>query len=529
MNTTDSLENIFKTIYKNKGYFTLYGGSVFATFIILLVFFIVFSYFFVMNDLSTIRKNWTTNRCNPAYIPFAGIINKDPHKSVFDSTSSNFNYCLNNVLTSITSDFLLPIHYAMNLGGETVKDITDSIQMVRKKFKSLIDNLENINNELFSKVFSFIIPIQHMFIKFRYILLKTNTTMLTTIYSMIAGYLGLKSFAGAFVQIMIIGLLSLTAMIIPLLLFVFSAPLAVPLLVAFSIVAGFTTSVIVGLEDVIHMSTKSVPHKPHCFDPETEIQLQSGEIKQIRKIAIGDILNDGSKVTGVFKVSRNNMDMYLYKNVVVSGCHNIINHNTNISTPVCNLVEAIYLHNYTNSILYCLNTDSGIIQINNVCFSDWNDIDANELDIIKANLFDIIPYNLSKNNLHTYLESGFVGETKIDLANGGEKNIKDLTIGEKLQGGGRVIGVVVVDSKNTTICNYKILDTSFTSTENITYYLERFGYQNVLYNENKYIQKQILDTKDNPKYLYNILVSNDKFYSNGIQFKDYNFGLEQFL
>jgi hypothetical protein len=538
MNTSsfqnNNLETVFKSIYGKKSYFKLYGGSVFATFLILLIFFIIFSYFYVMNDIKSIRKNWVVNRCNPAYIPFAGMINKDPHKGVMDSTSSNFNYCLNNILTSITSDFLLPIHYAMDLAGSSIKDVTASIQMVRKKFASLIHNLENINNELFGKMFAFVIPIQHMFVKFKDMLLKTNSTILTTLYSMIAGYLGIKSFAGAFVQMMIMGLLALTAIIVPMLMFVFTAPLAIPLLVAFSIVAGFTTSVIVGLEDIIHMSTKSVPDKPHCFDSNTKLKLKSGEIKTISNIEIGDILHDGCKVTGLFKVSRNEMNMFLYKNVVVSGCHNV--KQEKYWLPVQNLVEAIYLPEYNATELYCLNTTTGIININGILFSDWNDIDDEEMKRLRALLFDIDLNNIRKEELHTYLDSGLCEDTMVDLFDGSQRMIRNLSIGDKLKGYGEIIGLVCIDSKDIDVIQLQIGGKVYTMSKNNTYRLEAVGHKNELFNIQKqdngsYINSDMREnsTMEKPNKLYHILVSNGLFYSNGIMFKDYNYGLEQFI
>ena len=56
-------------------YLDKYGGSVLATGLILFSFFLIFSYFYVMNKLKPIKKDWVKQRCNPAVMPFAGLIN----------------------------------------------------------------------------------------------------------------------------------------------------------------------------------------------------------------------------------------------------------------------------------------------------------------------------------------------------------------------------------------------------------------------------------------------------------------------
>ena len=109
-NITDVVNKLYKV-----GYLDKYGGSIFITFITLLIFFILISYFQVQNSLKSIKANWVQDRCNPQYIPFAGLINKQPGMSPLEYTGKNFTSCINNILISITQDFLKPIHYLMDV------------------------------------------------------------------------------------------------------------------------------------------------------------------------------------------------------------------------------------------------------------------------------------------------------------------------------------------------------------------------------------------------------------------------------
>ena len=68
---------------------------------------------------------------------------------------------------------------------------------------------------------------------------------------------------------------------------------------------------------------------------------------------MGDILEDGGIVTATFKLNSQNQDMYLVKNIIVSGGHSI-KHNGKL-VKIKDYSEAEVLkENYTNLYLYNL-------------------------------------------------------------------------------------------------------------------------------------------------------------------------------
>ena len=94
--------NIFEVInklYNKAGFLEKYGGSLWATFIISLIFFLAISYYYVYNNLDPIKADWINQRCKPNVMPFAGIINPpDPNKmSAFEFTQNNFSNSLVNL------------------------------------------------------------------------------------------------------------------------------------------------------------------------------------------------------------------------------------------------------------------------------------------------------------------------------------------------------------------------------------------------------------------------------------------------
>ena len=53
-----------------------------------------------------LKSNWQNIRCDPLYIPFAGIINKPPEKTIAEYTAENFNMCVTKVLKNSTKSSL---------------------------------------------------------------------------------------------------------------------------------------------------------------------------------------------------------------------------------------------------------------------------------------------------------------------------------------------------------------------------------------------------------------------------------------
>ena len=84
---------------------------------------------------------------------------------------------------------------------------------------------------------------------------------------------------------------------------------------------------------------------------------------------------------------------------------------------------------YTEPYLYCLNTTSKKILIDNHIFSDWDEIFEDDICSIQKN--SNYTFYESK-DIHKFLDAGFVGNTKIKLKNNIVKNINYICIGDIL-------------------------------------------------------------------------------------------------
>lgn len=88
--------------------------------------------------LDKVRMNWNQYRCNPAYIPFAGIVRPDV------GVESNFQYCINQFGQSI---FKFIIDAVMSM----FKTLTSSIS----EFSSALPGMRSIFSRMRKVIFSF--------------------------------------------------------------------------------------------------------------------------------------------------------------------------------------------------------------------------------------------------------------------------------------------------------------------------------------------------------------------------------------
>jgi hypothetical protein len=88
-----------------------------------------------------------------------------------------------------------------------------------------------------------------------------------------------------------------------------------------------------------------------------------------------------------------------------------------------------------------LNTSNKIIELNKIVFSDWDEIVDNKLNILNKKNKNI--HNLE--NIHEYLDDGFEENTEIKLHKT-KKKIKEIKIGDILENGTIVYGLVEVDA-----------------------------------------------------------------------------------
>ena len=234
--------------------------------------------------------------------------------------------------------------------------------------------------------------------------------------------------------------------------------------------------------------------------------MNDGSLKKIQFIENGDILRNNNVVTAKIKVVSEGSTMYLLNNLIVSDSH-IVKYNDNW-IPVSKHPKAIKLDYYNEEYLYCLNTTNKVIEINDLIFTDWDEIYDEKLDTI---INKHTPNN-KKELIHTYLDYGFADSTQINTKNNGLIQINKVKINDILENGEKVYGIVEIDGPNL---------------------IEQFKYN---LGENKFVEgyipmlnveKQFIEKKH--KKLYHLLTNNGNFKIQNIVVQDYNAAIDRFL
>ncbi len=116
--------NKINDIYIKRTYLERYGGSVlFAIFAILIVA-CYFVYLNIQNNKEIVKKDWATNKCNPLYMPFAGMIMEPKDMTNMEFTIKNFSECSETILKDIIQVALAPIEAASILISASVSILT---------------------------------------------------------------------------------------------------------------------------------------------------------------------------------------------------------------------------------------------------------------------------------------------------------------------------------------------------------------------------------------------------------------------
>ena len=125
MNTP--LTKAVNKLYEKTSYLDRYGGSlVFAVFTIIGVC-MFFTYYYLKNNSDVIKNNWQQNRCNPLYIPFAGLIINPKNMSKGEYATNNFFHCFGVILKDVVEAALAPIQAASLLMSASVSLIVGTM------------------------------------------------------------------------------------------------------------------------------------------------------------------------------------------------------------------------------------------------------------------------------------------------------------------------------------------------------------------------------------------------------------------
>jgi hypothetical protein len=527
------MDNIFTKIndlYNNKGFLARYGLDVWATAFIILTFFIATAYFYTLNHIQPIKNNWANERCNPAVIPFAGLIQGKSGIESLEYTGENFTGCVQTILQNIVGYALQPIFYTMNVLTETITEVTSASNSVRALMNKIRNSIKVVSEDVMGRSLNITTPLVEMVIAARDVIGKTTGTMTAALYTLFGSYLGMQSLLNFIIQLIFDILLAMTSLIIiSWIVGIFFPPadivaisttaMMIALLIPFIIVEVFLNRVM----DLPTPSPPGIPSKPSCFSGKTIVKLKNKENKLFENLEVGDELWDGSVITTFLKLSSAGEDVYKLNGILVSGTHRVYKDMEWIT--VDKHPNSIRVDDFREPYLYCLNTNTKLIKLSDDIFLDWDEIDYMKLKELRSSCIvdGFLPKNFKHSDIHKYLDVGIHEGMMIELKDGKQVSIKDIEVNDILRFGEQVYGIVKIDASELNgVYEYHLEgDKKIKSSKHILIKDTDLG----IFNAGNLSGLEI----EKPKYLYHILTNTGTYIVDGVRIGDYNTGIDMHL
>lgn len=242
----------FKFMYKNKVHDDFMSCIAWST-IIIFAYCCGYAYLKIRENTRLIQTNWIQYRCNPAYMMFAGnvMLPNGTTKEKMNFTETNFEYCVQNELKSISSLFMEPIYYAQSLVINVLHAIADVLNEIRTLIDKIRDAISSIILDIMSRGLNVMQPIIGMFLSMRDMMGKIQGIMTASLYTLLGIYDTLQSGLRSTFEVIVIILIAMGAAIIALWVAVAIAaafgPFGLPVVIASTAAATVMTAIYIGI------------------------------------------------------------------------------------------------------------------------------------------------------------------------------------------------------------------------------------------------------------------------------------------
>ena len=146
-------------------------------------------------NIVDIRNNWSKYRCNPLYMPFAGLIDEKT------GTSGNFQRCMNLIgkdLVSIMSD---TFGAQIALITEALLSILNPLKMFRSMFTTIRKFILSFTNSTLSKINGPLSGLSYILIKIQDLLRKISASGYVTALFGLSAVSFIEGFISLFISI----------------------------------------------------------------------------------------------------------------------------------------------------------------------------------------------------------------------------------------------------------------------------------------------------------------------------------------
>jgi hypothetical protein len=301
-------------------------------------------YTYLKSNAEDIKANWVQYRCNPIYMPFAGMFGAD----VF----LNFQFCIGSIASSFFGYALGPVYSMFGLFAKMIKDILAQMNKFRAFVVGMMTFITSFFTETIGRLSNTFGTLIHLLSIVRNL---SNRILASAAYTTIIMSTGVNLLLStfSFVWSLLKTLVGLIIALSIILLFVF------PPLLFFFIPIGIA----------IGVSTDA----GGCFHPDTPVQMASGQYVAISTIKVGDVLSNNAVVTGTMRFTATD-PLYMYRSVVcVSGSH-IVCDSDGVWRKVEDSMNSVPYTGPPLDEIVCLRTSNNRIHIRGCIFADYDEV-----------------------------------------------------------------------------------------------------------------------------------------------------------
>ena len=418
-------------------FYDKYGGSIFFSSIVFLIFILIICYTVYSLFIDHVRDNWKNLQCTPPYMLLADKVIQDSSRTPQQIREDNFNICLN----EIEKNSFKAVEPQIQRVNETLKRETEKVNVSIQQTDKDIEKVKEIQKSHYDSIhgtFKYISFVSQTIVsQMKDFLARFAAMSVSGVYAMEKSFDAFVSALQRMRSIAISMIAFMALFIIFLLPFIYVNPVLTTILIITTATTGILP--IVGLlgHTVAYSATLTnsdiVPAA--CFHENTPISVNDTLIP-ISCILPGYVIGDNIRVTSTIKILRpKNQKMIRYKGIIMTNEHRIHKGNLCIETECIPGAEKIDIE---PDYLYCLNTDTKCIPIFDEEFTDWDDLDKREIKLLQN--------TCNLNHIHDFHErftTGFHPDTTISMVNNEEKCIKDIECGEYTANGEQIVGIVL--------------------------------------------------------------------------------------
>lgn len=395
MNNLNRLQQLLKTIDKNKTYYNVHAGDIVGCFFLIVIFLLSFLYLSIKKRNVIIRKEWDIHKCKPEVSPFAGLINAPPGSTFAEKmeyTKQNYKECNVGILESNMKMFTTPLENSQGIIRYIFAMATATLMKIKNILLVIKNLIIKIIVRIFEKINQILVELQKIFFTIKDLLMKGTGVLQTVFFLIVAQAYTFISFLNSLIEAVVILLIILTVftylmfgmgtllMAIPFMQVAAAAfySTGAALLIAYLGMAIPMIIVIVFLAILNdHMKKQE---DLTCFHPDTKVRIKDGTYKSMKDLHLGEILYDDDEVIAVLRIKGDKDNVYykiyneeLNDYIYVTGTHYILDPKTKRYIFVEKYNNAVKTNNWTNE-MSCLVTASHKIKLGEHTFTDWEDI-----------------------------------------------------------------------------------------------------------------------------------------------------------